>query len=90
MLVLSVSTGCTSTDAVEPPTDYREVLKGMIPALPEVPSFPELSWSFHDGLYCISEGDADRLLDYGENRLPLFRWELASYEKQLALIVEQL
>jgi len=62
----------------------------MIPALPEVPAFPELSWSFQDGRYCISESDADKLLDYGENKLPLFKWELSSYEKQLTLIVEQL
>lgn len=44
----------------------------MIPPLPSIPSFPELSWEFKDGRYSIDEADADKLLDYGENKLPLY------------------
>jgi hypothetical protein len=89
---LSVSTGCTSAEAIAPdePDAYREVLKGMLPELPAVPSFPELSWSFHDGLYCISESDVDRLLDYGENMMPLLKSELGLYKRQLDIVLNQL
>ena len=89
---MTVSTGCTSTEAIAPeePDAYREILKGMIPELPEVPAFPELSWSFDDGKYCISEADVDELLDYGENTMPLFRFELDSYKKQLDIVIKQL
>lgn len=90
--VLNVSTGCTSTEAVvaDEPADYREVLKGMIPELPEVPAFPQLSWSFEGGKYCISESDADRLLDFGENTLPMFRWEIEACIKQLDIVLKRL
>lgn len=62
----------------------------MIPELPEVPAFPELSWSFEDGKYCISEADVDELLDFGENRLPLLRWEMQSFSRQLEIILKAL
>ncbi len=89
-LGLSVLTGCTSTEAVEPTPDYREVLKAMIPALPEIPSMPELTWSFKDGLYCISESDADKLLDYGENKISMLRYEMSLYKRQLDIVLKQL
>lgn len=90
ILALSVLTSCTSTETIEPAPDYREVLKAMIPSLPEIPSMPELTWSFKDGLYCITESDADKLLDYGENRIPLFRYELNLYKRQLDIVLKQL
>ena len=62
----------------------------MIPALPEVPSLPELTWSFKDGLYCLDEPDVDKLLNYGENTIPLFRWELELYQRKLDVILQSL
>lgn len=91
LLVLIVLTGCTSTEAIEPEQDnYQEVLKKMIPQLPEIPSFPELSWSFENNKYSISESDVDKLLDYGENKMPLFKFELESYKKQLDIVLQKL
>ena len=62
----------------------------MIPVLPEVPSLPELTWSFKDGLYCLDEQDVDKLLNYGENTLPYFRWELEQYQRKLDVILQSL
>ena len=62
----------------------------MIPLLPEVPSLPELSWSYQDGLYCLDEQNVDKLLNYGENTLPHFRWELEQYQRKLDVVLQSL
>lgn len=62
----------------------------MIPALPEIPFLPELTWTYQNGLYCLDEHDADRLLDYGENILPRFRWDLEQYHRKLDSILQAL
>lgn len=87
-VVLTVSTGCTTTEpkTVQDST-YKEVLLDMIPELPEPPQFPVLHWSYSDGLYSIGEEDVDKLLDYGENKLPRFRWELEQYRKNLDVVL---
>jgi hypothetical protein len=91
ILVLIGSTGCTTTEVQPKQEDsYTQVLLSMIPELPKVPDFPVLSWSYSDGLYSISEEDVDRLLDYGENRIPRFRWELEQYSKSLETILGHL
>ena len=60
-----------------------------MPSLPQVPEFPSLSWSYNDGLYSINEEDVDKLLDYGENQIPLFAWSLEVYEKQVQIIMDE-
>ena len=57
---------------------------------PDIPPFPTLSWSYENGLYCISEEDADALLDYGENALPLFAHRYGQYQRQMRIILEAL
>jgi len=62
----------------------------MAPTLPSLPDFPQLRWSTDGTNYCIVELDADKLLNYGENELPLFRYQLEQYEKQINLILKAL
>jgi hypothetical protein len=62
----------------------------MAPEAPVLPDFPALSWSYTDGLYGISEADADALLDYGENTLPLFAHHYDQYLRQIRLILDAL
>lgn len=62
----------------------------MVPELPKVPLFPALSWTEEDGKYSIPEKDADALLDYGENQMPQFRYELSQYERKLKILLEAL
>ena len=66
---------------------YEEILIGMIPDLPEPPSFPELQWMLEEnGRYSISEEDADRLLNYRDNELPLYRFEIERYQRELDIL----
>lgn len=87
-LALSVLTSCTATKAIAEDNTFNEVLAGMFPSLPELPAFPALEWEYSDGRYSISEEDADKLLDYGENQIPLYRHEIMVYETSLNVIKE--
>ncbi len=69
---------------------YRQVLVSMAPKVPAIPTFPTLDWSYENGLYCLPETDADKLLDYGENALPLFAHLLDQYTRQMLLILESM
>ncbi len=88
--VLIVSTACTSVPTVEENDPYREVLVSMAPEAPVIPAFPELTWTYQNGLYCITEEDADKLLDYGENELPLFAHQYDQYQRRMHLILDAL
>ena len=90
LAVLIVSIGCTSTPTVEVSDPYRQTLVSMAPEGPTIPAFPTLNWTYQNGLYCISETDADKLLDYGENALPLFAHHYDQYLRQMRLILDAL
>ncbi len=87
---LIVSTGCTSVPTVEENDPYRQVLVSMAPEAPTIPVFPALNWTYQNGLYCIAEADADALLDYGENALPLFAHRYGQYQRQIRIILDAL
>lgn len=55
-----------------------------------MPVFPALAWSYENGLYCITEEDADKLLDYGENGLPLFSLRYDQYRRRMSIILDAL
>ena len=91
LLLLSVLTALTGCGTTEIPDEspYEEILIGMIPDLPEPPSFPELQWMLEEnGRYSISEEDADRLLNYRDNELPLYRFEIERYQRELKTIIQ--
>lgn len=69
---------------------YRDILISMVPEAPSLPPFPTLQWAYVDGRYCIGESDADKLLDYGENGIPLFTYDLKQYQRKMFLILEAL
>ena len=59
----------------------------MIPDLPELPPFPELQWELEEnGRYSISGEDADRLLDYAENKLGTYLHEIRNYQEILSIL----
>ena len=89
-LVLSVLTSCTTTEVTDQSDLFRDTLISMIPKLPEVPTLPQLTWTYNDGMYCLDEDSVNKLLDYGENTLPLFRWEMEQYQRKLEIIVQSL
>ena len=86
MSVLAVSMGCGTTE-IPDESPYEEILVWMIPDLPELSPFPELQWMLEEnGRYSISEEDADRILDYRDNELPLYRFELEQYQREMEII----
>lgn len=87
---LSVLTSCTATKTIAEDNTFNEIIVGMFPSLPELPAFPALEWEYSDGRYSIGEEDADKLLDYGENGIPLYRYEIKVYEASIEAIKEAL
>lgn len=84
--VLAASTGCGTTE-IPDESPYEEILVGMIPDLPELPPFPDLRWEPEEnGRYSISAEDADRLLDYRDNELPLYCFEIKRYKRELEIL----
>ena len=90
LLVLTALTGCTTTSVAEEQSTLKETLLSMIPVLPEVPALPQLTWTYQNGLFCLDEQNVDRLLDYGENTLPRFRWEMDKYKRDLEIVLNSI
>lgn len=86
LVVLIGSTSCKSTQT-DPLEDRQEILVGMLPDLPELPEWPKLNWQFFDGMYAISEADADKILNYWENEIPNYKYELEKYQKKLDAVI---
>lgn len=91
MILLAVLTACVSCKTPSQPESPRDevlpIITGLIPELPELPDWPDLDWQYIDGWYCVSEADADRILDYWENQIPSYLYQLELYQKKLAVIV---
>ena len=87
LLALTVLTGCKSTETA---VSNSQVLKDMIPELPELPQWPELRWEYQDGYYCLNEADVDKVLDYWENKIPLYQSEIELYKKKLSIVMDRL
>ena len=97
MLALSALTACTSTNRSSNTEEvsksfnvYVKTILSDFPHLPEVPSFPELHWTYNDGLYGIGEEDVDKLLNYAENDIPLYKYNLETYEEKVNVIIKAL
>ena len=97
MLALSALTACTSTNRVSTSEEvsesfnvYVKTILSEFPLLPEVPSFPELNWTYQNGLYGIGDEDVDKLLNYAENTIPLFKHNLETYEEKVNVIIKAL
>lgn len=88
LLAFSVLISCTTTEVPNDENSYYAILVDMIPPLPSIQSSPELTWKFKDGRYSIDEADVDKLLDYGENKLPLYRYQMDVYKSSLESIKE--
>jgi len=62
----------------------------MIPSPPEIPKLPKLNWSYENDRYFLNEEDVDKLINYGEYKLPFYRVEMDIFNKQLELILENI
>jgi len=60
----------------------------LIPEIPELPAWPALSWEYQDGRYSLSEADVDKLLDYRENKIPQYQYEMVLFRDKLAVVLD--
>lgn len=91
LICLALTTACSTVKEivpVDPGEGYREAVIALMPEAPVLPEFPTLNWTYQDGLYCINEADVDKLLDYRDNALPLYRYEAEVYEEQIKAIIK--
>ncbi|MBQ3729780.1 MAG: hypothetical protein IJS84_09330 [Spirochaetales bacterium] len=86
---MTVLTGCRSTIS-EPDISNAQIIKNMAPELPDLPAWPQLTWIYQDGLYCLSETDVDKVLDYWENRIPAYLIEIEIYKSKLSIVLDHL
>ena len=89
LLVLTVLTGCKTAEA-QPAISNSQVIKELVPDLPELPAWPKLQWEYSDGRYSLSEADVDKVLDYWENKIPLYQYQMEIYKKELTVILDHL
>ena len=90
LLALTVLTGCKTTTA-EPAIDTAGIIKAMMPEHPELPAWPKLEWKFEDnGRYSLNEADVDKVLDYWENRIPLYLHDVKVYLDTVDVILQHL
>ena len=86
LLASSVSTGCRTS--VQTDRTALEIIASEIPDLPKIPEWPDVCWSYCEGMYCLIEEDVDRVLDYLENSIPLYRFEMENYERELRIVLD--
>ena len=92
MIVLLVLTGLTSCQTAQVRTDSTaiEILIAEIPEVPTLPSWPSVYWAYEDGKYYLNEEDVDKVLDYLENQIPLYQFEVTKFEEQLGIVLDGL
>lgn len=68
----------------------NKLLLSFIPEAPEVPVFPDLDWSYSEGLYSLREEDVDRLLVFKIKDLPAFGIEFQAWKESVLAIIDHL
>lgn len=87
-LVLLVSTACRTVQKSD--AAYIEILISEIPEHPVLPSWPLVTWEYLDGRYSLGEEDVDKVLNYLENEIPLYKYEVKQYQEQLDVVLDAL
>lgn len=62
----------------------------MLPEVPELPAWPDLDWQYQDGRYSLTEADVDKVLDYWENKIPQYQYEIELFKEKLAIVMDHL
>ena len=85
VLVALISCRTVTTDST-----YTEILISEIPEHPVIPAWPCVTWEYEDGRYSLSEEDVDKVLNYLENEIPFYAFEVEQYEAQLQIVLDAL
>ena len=86
-LVLVALISCRTVKTDSP---YTEILIAEIPEHPVLPEWPCVSWEYDDGRFSLSEEDVDKVLNYLENEIPLYTFEVEQYEAELNIVLDAL
>lgn len=87
LLALTVFPSCR-TQYAPPAVDASPALKELIPELPELPAWPDLNWQYEDGRYSLSEAEVDKILDYWENQIPMYQYQIKLFKDKLAVVLD--
>ena len=68
----------------------NKLLLSFISEAPEVPVFPDLDWSYSEGLYSLQEEDVDSLLVFKVKDLPTFEIEFQAWKESVLAIIKKL
>ena len=88
LLVLTVLTACRTVQKSD--AAYIEILVSEIPDHPVLPSWPSVTWEYQDGRYSLEEEDVDKVLNYLENEIPMYKFEVEQYQEQLEIVLDAL
>lgn len=89
LIVLIGLTSCTTTkETPKLSNNFNSILVHMMPSIPNFPIFPKLNWKYENNKYFLNESDVDKLLNYGENQIPLFEFEMNNYKEQIQIIMD--
>lgn len=93
LLFAIVLTGCQILEPLsksERAIDNKPILVNMLPTFPEFPAFPQLEWQDDNGRQSISNEDAVKFLDYWENDIAEYQFEVKKYRDSLEVVLEAL
>ena len=90
MTVTLVLVALISCRTVRTDSTYTDILISEIPEHPVIPEWPCVTWKYEDGRYSLSEEDVDRVLNYLENEIPLYTFEVEQYEAELQIVLDAL
>lgn len=88
LLALIVLIGCQTP--IRSDNTAKQILVNEIPTLPSIPSWPNVSWFYEDGKYSLNESDVDKVLNYLENEMPLYEFEINRFEEDVLIIINGL
>lgn len=88
LLVSLVLTACRTVQKSD--AAYIGILVSEIPDHPVLPSWPSITWEYQDGRYSLGEEDVDKVLNYLENEIPMYKFEVEQYQEQLNIVLDAL
>lgn len=89
VIVMLASIGLTACRTVTlSDQTFRSILIAQSPILPMLPEWPDVVWAYEDGRYSLNEADVDKVLNYLENDLTLYKFEIEAYKEKLQIVLD--
>lgn len=89
LLLPSILTGCQSTK-IELDRNFIKTQLNLMPELPELPEFPSVRIEAVDGKQVMTSEDAVKIINYVENQLADYKWEIERYKENVSIVLDPL